>query len=106
MSLWDEWATWDEWVASATPEQRSTREMISKICVDHNLMLIQDPVEIEKAVCSVLENNPKLVGDYLKGKQAVVNAIFGKCMAFFGKYKGDPELIRPILEKKLKELPR
>jgi hypothetical protein len=39
----------------------------------------------------------------LKGKDAVINAIFGKCMAEI-KGKGDPRTIRPILESKLKAL--
>ena len=41
--------------------------------------------------------------DYVSGKDAVINAIFGKCMAEF-KGKGDPAVIRPLLETKLKAL--
>ena len=44
-----------------------------------------------------------LVADYVGGKDAALNAIFGKCMAEF-KGKGNPAAIRPILEGKLKVL--
>ena len=56
-----------------------------------------------KLIDEVLLKFPKLVADYMAGKDVVVNAIFGKCMGEF-KGKGDPGVIRPMLEKKLKAM--
>jgi aspartyl-tRNA(Asn)/glutamyl-tRNA(Gln) amidotransferase subunit B len=54
----------------------------------------------EKTIDEALAKSPKLVADYVGGKDAVINALFGACMKEF-KGKGDPATIRPMLEAKL-----
>ena len=70
------------------------------IATAENLLIIADTGATEKIIDETLAKFPKLVADYVGGKDAVVNAIFGKCMGEF-KGKGDPAVIRPMLEKKL-----
>jgi aspartyl-tRNA(Asn)/glutamyl-tRNA(Gln) amidotransferase subunit B len=80
-----------------------TKKSASQIAQEENLLLVADSGATEKIIEEVLAKFPKLVADYVGGKDAVINAIFGKCMAEF-KGKGDPGTIRPMLEKKLQAL--
>ena len=74
----------------------------AEIVKEKGLGQVSDSAAIEKTVDEVLAANPKLVQDYVGGKDATLNAIFGQCMkAFQG--KANPGVIRPILEGKLKE---
>ncbi|MCW8132306.1 MAG: Asp-tRNA(Asn)/Glu-tRNA(Gln) amidotransferase subunit GatB [Planctomycetota bacterium] len=73
------------------------------IVKEQGLAQVSDSGEIEKKIDEVLAKSEKLVKDYLSGKDAVVNALFGACMkAFQG--KANPAVIRPLLEQKLKKL--
>ncbi|HYG77499.1 MAG TPA: Asp-tRNA(Asn)/Glu-tRNA(Gln) amidotransferase subunit GatB [Planctomycetota bacterium] len=85
------------------PKMLDTKNSALKIAQDENLIIVADSGATEKVIDDVLAKFPKLVDDYVKGKDAVVNAIFGNCMKEF-KGKGDPAVIRPMLEKKLKAL--
>ena len=72
---------------------------------EQGLAQVSDSSAIEGKVDEVLKSPgcQKLIQDYLSGKDTVVNAIFGQCMkAFQG--QGNPGVIRPILEQKLKAL--
>jgi aspartyl-tRNA(Asn)/glutamyl-tRNA(Gln) amidotransferase subunit B len=80
-----------------------TKKPASQIAQEENLLIVADAGATEKVIDEVIQKFPKLVQDYVGGKDQVVNAIFGKCMAEF-KGKGDPAVIRPALEKKLKAL--
>jgi aspartyl-tRNA(Asn)/glutamyl-tRNA(Gln) amidotransferase subunit B len=80
-----------------------TKKPAAQIAQDENLLLVADTGATEKIIDEVLAKFPKLVADYVGGKDVVVNAIFGKCMAEF-KGKGDPGTIRPMLEKKLQAM--
>ena len=80
-----------------------TKKPAAQIAQEENLLIVADAGAAGKAIDEVLAKFPKLVADYVSGKDAVVNAIFGKCMAEF-KGKGDPAVIRPALEAKLKTL--
>ena len=80
-----------------------TKKPASQIAREENLLIVVDSGAVEKVVDDVLSKFPKLVADYMSGKDVVVNAIFGKCMAEF-KGKGDPAVIRPMLEAKLKAM--
>ena len=85
------------------PKMLETKKPALQIAQEENLLVVADTGATEQVVDAVLASFPKLVADYAGGKDAVINAIFGKCMAEF-KGKGDPALIRPLLEKKLKAL--
>ncbi|MFH0938807.1 MAG: Asp-tRNA(Asn)/Glu-tRNA(Gln) amidotransferase subunit GatB [Planctomycetota bacterium] len=85
------------------PKMLDTRQSALQIAQQENLLIVIDVGATEKVISDVLVKYPKLVADYVAGKDAVVNAIFGKCMAEF-KGKGDPAAIRPLLDQKLKTL--
>ena len=80
-----------------------TKKPAAQIAQDENLLIVVDSGAVDKVIDEVIQKQTKLLQDYMSGKDAVINAIFGKCMAEF-KGKGDPAVIRPALEKKLKEL--
>jgi aspartyl-tRNA(Asn)/glutamyl-tRNA(Gln) amidotransferase subunit B len=82
------------------PKMLDTQKSALQIAQDENLLIVADSGAAEKVIDGVLEKSPKLVADYVGGKDAVINAIFGKCMGEF-KGKGDPAVIRPLLEQKL-----
>ena len=85
------------------PKMLETGKSALQIAQEENLLIVADAGATDKTIDDVLAKFPKLVADYVGGKDAVVNAIFGKCMAEF-KGKGDPAVIRPALEAKLKAL--
>ena len=51
----------------------------------------------------VLQENADMVERFLSGNDKVVNAIFGKAMAQL-KGKGDPQIVRQVLQAKLDTL--
>jgi aspartyl-tRNA(Asn)/glutamyl-tRNA(Gln) amidotransferase subunit B len=77
-----------------------TGKTASAIAQEQNLLIVVDSAATEATIDAALAKSPKLVADYVGGKDAVINAIFGACMKEF-KGKGDPGTIRPLLEKKL-----
>ena len=85
------------------PKMLDTKNSALRIATDENLIIVADTGATEKIIDEVLAKSAKFVADYVAGKDAVVNAIFGACMKEF-KGKGDPAVIRPMLEKKLKAL--
>jgi aspartyl-tRNA(Asn)/glutamyl-tRNA(Gln) amidotransferase subunit B len=85
------------------PKMLDTKNSALRIATDENLIIVADTGATEKIIDEVLAKSQKFVADYVAGKDAVVNAIFGACMKEF-KGKGDPAVIRPMLEKKLKAL--
>jgi len=80
-----------------------TKKSATQIALEENLLVVSDSGATEKVIDDVIARQTKLVDDYVKGKDAVVNALFGACMKEF-KGKGDPQVIRPMLEQKLKAL--
>jgi aspartyl-tRNA(Asn)/glutamyl-tRNA(Gln) amidotransferase subunit B len=85
------------------PVMLETGKDAAEIVTEKGLAQVSDSAAIEKTVDEVLAKNPKLVQDYVGGKDATLNAIFGQCMkAFQG--KANPGVIRPMLERKLKAL--
>jgi len=85
------------------PKMLETKKGALVIAQEENVLVVADSGATEKVIDDVLQKFPKLVADYVGGKDAVINAIFGKCMGEF-KGKGDPAVIRPMLEKKLQAL--
>ncbi len=82
------------------PKMLESKKSALEIATEANLLIVVDTGATDKVIEDVLLKFPKLVDDYVGGKDAVINAIFGKCMGEF-KGKGDPAVIRPMLEKKL-----
>ncbi|MBE7463735.1 MAG: Asp-tRNA(Asn)/Glu-tRNA(Gln) amidotransferase subunit GatB [Planctomycetes bacterium] len=73
------------------------------IVQEQGLAQVSDSGAIELAIDGVLAGEAKLVADYVNGKDAVVNALFGRCMKAL-KGQGNPQVIRPMLEQKLQKL--
>ena len=93
-------ATAKETVLPAMLDSQQSAEDIVKA---QGLGQVSDASAIESTIDTVIAENQKMVADYVGGKDATLNAIFGRCMkAFQG--KGNPKVIRPLLEKKLKAL--
>jgi len=85
------------------PMMLETGQSAPEIVQARGLAQVSDTTAIEQTVDQVLARSEKLVKDYVGGKDATFNAIFGACMkAFQG--RANPAVIRPILEKKLKVL--
>lgn len=82
------------------PKMLESKKSALQIALEENLLIVADTGATEKIIDDVIQKSTKLVADYVGGKDAVVNAIFGACMKEF-KGKGDPAVIRPLLEKKL-----
>ena len=79
------------------------KKSAAEIVQEQGLGQVSDSAAIEKTLDEVLAKSEKLVQDYAGGKDAALNAIFGACMkAFQG--KGNPAVIRPLLEEKAKAL--
>ena len=82
------------------PKMLESKQSALDIATAENLLIVTDTGATDKIIDDVLLKFPKLVADFVGGKDAVLNAIFGKCMGEF-KGKGDPAVIRPMLEQKL-----
>lgn len=61
---------------------------------------VSDEDAVTEAVRAVMEENPKAVEDYKKGKQNALQFLFGQTMAKL-KGQGNPEVIRRIFKKNL-----
>lgn len=73
----------------------------AKIIVDEQgLSQISDSSVITDAIDKVLAANDDLVQSYLAGSDKVINAIFGKIMGEL-RGKGDPKVVREVLQDKL-----
>jgi aspartyl-tRNA(Asn)/glutamyl-tRNA(Gln) amidotransferase subunit B len=80
-----------------------TKKSPAAIVQEKGLGQVSDAGAIEKTIDEVLVKTQKMVDEYVAGKDATLNALFGACMkAFQG--KGNPGVIRPILEAKLKAM--
>ena len=62
-----------------------------------------DESAIADTVKNVIAENPKAVSDYLVGKTKALQSLFGCCMKSL-KGKGDPAVIRELLEKEVEKL--
>ena len=75
----------------------------SNIIRERGLTELKDESEIEGIIDSVIDDNPKAVDDYKKGKKASVKFLVGQTMRKTGG-RLDPEVIGGIIEKKLSVL--
>ena len=62
-----------------------------------------DTSAIEAVIEAVIQNNPQAIADYKGGKLKAAQALFGACMKEL-RGAGDPQVIKELLESKLKSL--
>jgi aspartyl-tRNA(Asn)/glutamyl-tRNA(Gln) amidotransferase subunit B len=68
-----------------------------------NLRQVSDPETIQALVVSVLESNPEQVRDYLAGKEAIAQWLFGQVMREGGG-KANPSEVQKALQKALRSI--
>ena len=66
------------------------------------LKQVTDHGEIENVIDSVISDNPKMVDDYLEGKDKLLGFFVGQAMKKT-KGKANPKMLNEILIKKLKK---
>ena len=82
-------------------EMFSSGKSAKEIVDQKGLKQVTDQVEIEKVIDLVISDNPKMVDDYLGGKEKLFGFFVGQAMKVSGG-KANPQLINDILKKKLK----
>jgi len=75
----------------------------SHVIEEKGLAQITDEVEIEKIVREIISENKKAIEDFQKGKETVLQFLIGQVMAKT-KGKANPEIVKNLLTKILKEL--
>jgi aspartyl-tRNA(Asn)/glutamyl-tRNA(Gln) amidotransferase subunit B len=71
-----------------------------KIVHEKGLVQLTDVDEIQRAIQGVLEENPKLVEDYHKGKEGLLGFFVGQVMKTT-KGKANPKLVNELLRRSL-----
>lgn len=79
-------------------EKKSAKDLIA----ERGLAQVSDEAELEKIVDDVLKNNPNQLDQYRGGKVKLFGFFMGQCQKIL-KGKGNPQTIKEILERKLKE---
>jgi aspartyl-tRNA(Asn)/glutamyl-tRNA(Gln) amidotransferase subunit B len=82
-------------------EMYRTGDMPEKIVKEKGWVQILDIDEIESVIHMVLEENPRQVDEYKKGKEKIFGFLVGEVMKKT-KGKANPQLVNEILKKKLK----
>lgn len=91
--------------AQIDPEARAKAHAeIMAICVEHDCLIEKDPVKINAVIDDVIGKSQKVVNDILGGKAQAINSLLGKCLGAIGRYKADPDVIRPLLTEKLEAM--
>lgn len=88
---------------SVFSEMWETGKDAQTIVDEKNLAQISDTSVIEEKVAEVMAQNADLVQRILEGNDKVMNALFGKIMGAM-RGKGDPVVVRQILQSKLDEM--
>jgi len=78
-----------------------TGEDPENIINKNNLEILSDEKALEEIANEIIKTNPKSVSDYKNGKQNAIQFLVGQIMAKT-KGKANPNVVRTILEKKLK----
>ena len=82
------------------PEMWSSGADAKAIVDQKGLAQISDPAQIGDIVDKVLGANTDMVARWLGGNDKVINAIFGRIMGEM-RGKGDPAIVRRILQERL-----
>ncbi|MGB1285123.1 MAG: Asp-tRNA(Asn)/Glu-tRNA(Gln) amidotransferase subunit GatB [Aggregatilineales bacterium] len=85
------------------PVMWETGKDAAAIVEEQGLAQISDESLIGEKVQDAMDSNPDMVQRYLDGNEKVVNAIFGRAMGAL-RGKGDPAVVRRILQEKLAAL--
>ncbi|MCA9895403.1 MAG: Asp-tRNA(Asn)/Glu-tRNA(Gln) amidotransferase GatCAB subunit B, partial [Anaerolineae bacterium] len=72
----------------------------AEIVEEKGLSQISDPNLIADKVQEAIDSNSDIVQKYLEGNDKVINALFGKTMGAL-RGKGDPAVVRQVLQEKL-----
>ncbi len=83
-------------------EMFSTGQSAKEIVDQKGLQQVTDQREIEKVIDVVISDNPKMVDDYLKGKDKLIGFFVGQAMKKT-KGKANPKILNEVLIKKLKK---
>ncbi|MEE3467813.1 MAG: Asp-tRNA(Asn)/Glu-tRNA(Gln) amidotransferase subunit GatB [Eubacterium sp.] len=75
---------------------------VENYVAEHGLAMVSDTSELERIILTILETNPKSVADYQAGKTKAIGFLVGQVMKET-KGKANPELVRDLLEKALRE---
>lgn len=81
-------------------ETLKTEKALKAIIAEQGLTQISDSGEMEKIVSEVILNNPKQVGEYKSGKEAVLMFLVGQVMKA-SQGKANPEMANRLLKKAL-----
>jgi len=73
----------------------------SHIIKEKNLKQVSEGEELDGIVKKIIENNPKAVEDYKKGKENVLQFLIGQAMAAT-RGRANPEVLKRLFEKMLK----
>jgi aspartyl-tRNA(Asn)/glutamyl-tRNA(Gln) amidotransferase subunit B len=82
------------------PLMWETGHEAAAIVAEKGLAQVSDPAIIGERIEEALAQNSDMVEKYLAGNDKVINALFGKIMGAL-KGKGDPAVVRQILQEKL-----
>ncbi len=83
-------------------EMLETNKTPTEILKEKNLVQINDPDEIEKAVKKILSDFPEQVEQFKNGKEKVIGFLIGQVMKLT-KGKANPQLVNNILLKEIKK---
>ncbi len=87
------------------PEMLATGKSAEAIVREKGLVQVTDVKRIEALVEKVLQANPKVVGDFRKGKKEAAGFLVGQVMKET-QGKANPKLVNEILERKLSQRKR
>jgi aspartyl-tRNA(Asn)/glutamyl-tRNA(Gln) amidotransferase subunit B len=73
------------------------------VIAEKGLAQVSDRAPIEAAALHVIENNPKVVQNYLSGKETVLNFLVGQLMRAT-KGQANPALARKIMTEQLERV--
>ncbi|MCB9458736.1 MAG: Asp-tRNA(Asn)/Glu-tRNA(Gln) amidotransferase subunit GatB [Anaerolineaceae bacterium] len=82
------------------PVMLETGKDAAEIVEEKGLSQISDPNLIADKVQEAIDSNSDIVQKYLEGNDKVINALFGKTMGAL-RGKGDPAVVRQVLQEKL-----
>jgi aspartyl-tRNA(Asn)/glutamyl-tRNA(Gln) amidotransferase subunit B len=83
-------------------EMFNTGKDPSHIIEEKGLIQIEDEKELEKLIKEIIQNNPKAIEDYKKGKENSFTFLVGQVMAK-SKGKANPQKTKEILKKQLEK---
>jgi len=72
----------------------------SNIIEEKGLVQITDEAEIEKIIKEVINNNPKVVEDYKKGRETALQFLVGQVMTK-SKGRANPQIVNKLLKQLL-----